>query len=139
MKSFFLTIISFCFLSLIACKDDEPTSVYEYHVHIHEPSTAVKQLDDTLDIEVEFESHTGEPVHHINVRIYNKSTLVEVYNLPAEPHVHDVTGAHAYTDEFVLSAANGLAEGDWILEGKVWGHEDGVEETTEKVEFHINP
>ncbi len=140
MKPFFLTILSFCFLSFFACKDDdEPTSIYEYHVHIHEPTTAAKQLGDTLDIEVEFESHTGEPVHHINVRIYNKSTLVEVYNLPVEPHVHDVTGAHTYTDQFVLSTANGLSEGDWVLEGKVWGHEDGLEETTEKVEFHINP
>ena len=139
MKSYFLIAVTFSLLTIVACKDDEPTSTYEYHVHIHEPSTAAKQLGDTLDIEVEFESHTGEPVHHINVRIYNKATNVEVYNLPVEPHIHDLSGAHTYTDQFVLSASNGLTEGDWVLEGKVWGHEDGIEETTEQVEFHINP
>lgn len=139
MKLFFLTILSFSILSFFACQEDEPISIYQYDVHIHAPSTAAKQLGDTLEIEFEFESHTGEPVHHINVRIYNKATNVEVYNLPVEPHVHDLIGAHTYTDQFVLSAANRLAEGDWILEGKVWGHEDGLEETTEKLEFHINP
>lgn len=140
MRSFFLIAVTFSLLNIFACKDDdEPTSIYEYHVHIHEPSATTFQLGDTLDIEVEFESHTGEPVHHINVRIYNKATDVEVYNLPVEPHIHDLSGAYTYADKFVLSSANGLSKGDWILEGKVWGHEDGLEETTEKVEFHINP
>lgn len=124
----------------MACKDEgpAPTSIYEYHAQIHQPSAADKHIGDTLQIEVDFESHTGEPVHHINVRIFNKSTNVEVYNKPDEPHVHDVSGMHAFEDQFILSAANGLSDGDWVLEAKVWGHEDGLEETTERVEFLVH-
>ena len=141
MKSFSLLAIAFSLLIVVACKYDvEPASLYEYHVNIHQPSATAYQQGETLDIEVEFESHTGEPVHHINVRIYNKATNVEVYNLPIEPHIHDLSGAYTYTDQFVLSAANGLSEGDWILQGKVWGHDDDhAESTTELYEFHINP
>lgn len=140
MKKYFLGSLAIALFVFIACNhDDEPTSIYEYHVHIHAPDSLAKTLGDTLPIEVEFESHTGETIHHINVRIFNKTTLAEVYNLPVDPHLDDPSGAYTYTDQFVLSAANGLSEGDWILEGKVWGHEDGVEETYGRVEFHINP
>lgn len=138
MKHIFYFLFATALLTFIACKDEEPTSIYEYHAHIHSPDTAEKHIGDTLAIEVEFESHTGEPVHHINVRIFNKATNTEVYNKPDEAHVHDTSGAYTFEDTFILSGANGLTEGDWILEAKVWGESDGQEEISEQVEFHIH-
>lgn len=139
MKHIFYFLFATAVLTFIACKDDDPTpSVYEYHAHIHSPDTTDRHIGDTLAIEVEFESHTGEPVHHINVRIFNKSTNAEVYNKPDEAHVHDTSGAYTFEDLFVLSAANGLTAGDWILEAKVWGESDGQEEISEQVEFHVH-
>lgn len=139
MKHFFLIAIAFTLITVYACKDDGPDSVFEYHAHIHNPSNADRVVGDTLPIEVEFESHTGMTIHHINVRIFNKSTLTEVYSQPAEAHVHDTSGAYTFEDVFILSAANGISEGDWVLEAKVWGDVDGEEEVSEQVEFHVNP
>jgi hypothetical protein len=35
-------------------------------------------ISDTLEMKVDFDSHTGETMHHINVRIFNKATNTEV-------------------------------------------------------------
>jgi hypothetical protein len=140
MKQYFLFFAALGLMTFIACDKDEdpdPASIYEYHAHIHQPTNTAKMMDDTLQINVEFESHTGEPVHHINVRIFNKVDSTEVYNKPDEPHVHDTSGSHTYTDEYVLSTANGFSPGTWVLEAMVWGHEDGLEEVAEQVEFTI--
>lgn len=140
MKHIFSFLIAFSVIILVACNhdDNDPVSIYEYHAHIHQPDTLARNIGDTLQIEIDFESHTGQPVHHINVRIFNKSTNAVVYEKPDEAHVHDTSGAYTFEDQFVLSAANGLSAGDWILEAKVWGEADGEEETSEKIEFHLN-
>jgi hypothetical protein len=139
MKYYFLFFSTLFATFLFSCKDDDDdTLIYEYHAHIHHPDTLARNIGDTLEIEVEFESHTGQPVHHINVRIFRKSDNTVVYNKPDEAHIHETSGAYTYEDHFVLSAANGLTAGDWILEATVWGESDGQEETSEQVEFHIN-
>jgi hypothetical protein len=139
MNKFFLMLAMVAITFWIACKDeDDPVDIYEYHAHIHSPGTDDKHLGDTLRIDVEFESHTGEPVHHINVRIVNLSTQAEVYNQPAEAHVHATSGVYVFEDEVVLSVANGFGEGDWVLEATVWGHEEGIEEVSESVQFHVH-
>ena len=124
-----------------ACKNDDDTTIdYDYHAHIMSPNADEKHLDGTLHIHVEFESHTGETVHHINIRIYNKATNAVVYNKPADTHVHDSSGAYAFEDDFVLSAANGIAiHNDYVLEAKVWGEKDGEAEEVSTVEFHVHP
>jgi len=128
---------------LAACnkRDDMATpDEFDYHVHVHSPDGTDKHIDDTLDIDIEFESHTGMTVHHINVRIYNKTTGTEIYSKPDEPHVHESDGLYEYTDTFVLSAANGVTgDSDWVLEAKVWGHDDGVSEVSESVELYVLP
>jgi hypothetical protein len=128
-------------LSIACCKDDDSHvgDEFEYHVHIHAPGTAAKMIGDTLDIDVEFESHTGMTIHHINVRIYEKISGTELYSKPDDAHVHESDGAYAFTDTFVLSAANGVTpDVDLVLEAKVWGHDDGVAEVVEMVEFHVS-
>lgn len=119
--------------------DDTHSSVFDYHAHIHHPDSTIKVLGDSLEIEIEFESHTGQTVHHINVRIYNKDTQVEVYNKPSDPHV-DAPVNYLYEDVILLTTANGFsANSSWILEAKVWGENDGQEEEIGKVEFKIAP
>ena len=130
-------------LFFVACdKDDDTTHMtdFDYHAHIHSPNADNKMVGDTIHIHVDFESLTGETVHHVNVRIYNADDDTEIYNEPATAHVHETSGTYSWHDDFVLSEANGV-EGhtNWVLEAKVWGHEAGEGEASETVEFHVHP
>lgn len=123
-------------------KDDDPVDekVFDYHVHIHSPNLDDKHVNDTIQINVEFESMKIQPVHHINIRIYNKSDNTEVYNKPDVAHIHETDGRFEYQHDFVLSNANGVMEHtDWVLEAKVWGDSPGLEEESASVEFHVHP
>ena len=133
MKKFlFLTLLTAVF-AFNACKDDDTTTDEpDYHAHIESPDTSDKLVGDMLHIHVNFEDHNGGTVHHINVRIYNKDTNVEIYNKPTSAHVH-AEGEYLFEDEIELTTA-----GHWVLEAKVWGHDDGVAEVVESVEFHVN-
>ena len=72
------------------------------------------------------------------MRIYNKSDQTEVYSMPVDPHVHESAGQYTFSDDFVLSEVNGIAaNSDWIFEATVWGHDEGVSEVSEQVEFHV--
>ena len=120
-----------------ACKDDDDTGTQEpdYHAHIHSPAANSSiAAGETLNIEIDFEDHNGGTVHHINVRIFNKSTGTEIFNGPSTAHVHK---GSPYTFEH-QHALTGVATGTYILEAKVWGHDDGVAEVTESVEFTVN-
>ncbi|HMQ64397.1 MAG TPA: hypothetical protein PKE06_27180 [Flavilitoribacter sp.] len=141
MKKMLFLPLAIALIGFAACKDKEDMGTdYDYHAHIHSPNTDAKHIDDAIHIEVDFESHTGETVHHINIRIYNKATNVEVYNKPTDAHVHATSGEYTYEDDFVLSEANGFtAHSDWVLEAKVWGDADGEGEEMSTVEFHVHP
>ena len=138
MKISILHFFIFPLALLISCKDDvAPAPTYDYHAHIFSPLSTEKHLGDTLHMEIEFESHTGEIVHNINVRIFNATTQTVVYNLPTDPHT-DAQGSYEYHDDLVLSAANGFTEGDWVIQAKVWGETDGEQEEVSMVTFHIS-
>lgn len=131
-----------------ACKKDDDSdhdhdhdTEYDYHAHIMSPADAdTKALDETLHVHVDFESHTGEPVHNVNVRIYNKADNTDVYSAPTgeEQHVHAMSGMYAFEADVVLSEANGFAAAtDYVLEAKVWPHEGEEGEVMSSVEFSI--
>lgn len=139
MKTIFFLAFTCISLSLISCKDDSVPVAYDYHAHIMQPSSADKSMGDILFIQVEFESHTGEAVEHIQVRIFNKATLNEVYKKPSDAHVAGGPSVHEFQDQVELIALNGFSPGDWVIEAKVWGHDEGQDEEAEQVEFHIHP
>ena len=141
MKSSILLLFYLTVFAFVSCKDgdDDDVITYEYHAHIMEPSSAGKTLGDILVIHVEFESHTGEDVEHINVRIFNKATNVVVYDKPSDAHVGNGSASYDFEDQVTLSAANGFSAGDWNLQAKVWGAEHEQDLETETVEFHIHP
>ncbi len=138
---------SILFLSILlltfSCGDDDATpkhTAFDYHAHIHSPSTVDKHVGDTIHIHTDFSSMTGETVHHVKVRIYNVADNTEIYNQPNEAHVHESDGMHDFHDDFILSATNGVeAHTDWILEAKVWGHEVEEGEVVETIQFHVHP
>lgn len=140
-----ILLFGFFFMALIfsGCSDDEGDEHhddFEYHAHIHAPNSDDRHMEDMMHIEVLFESHSGMPVHHINVRIYNKSTEEEIYNKPDMAHVHETSGEYEFHDHLALTEANGFsAHSDWVLEAKVWGHEAGEGEEISTVEFHVHP
>lgn len=139
IKVYYITIFSLLVLTQISCdKDDDPIN-YDYHAHVISPSSADKSLGETLFISVDFESHSGEAVKHINVRIFNADNTLVVYDQPSNPHIAGDASSYNFSDQFVLSAANGVTAGAWVLEAKVWGAEDGSDEVVERIEFHVNP
>ena len=159
MKYTFLLTIAFLNFTIISCNKDEPAddpmveddymdqhdhgdgshTSLEYHAHINSPSGGMKHLGETLAIKVSFESHAGETVHHIQVRIYEKDGGKEVYNKPDEPHIMATEGSYTFEDNVTLSTENGFAATtDYVLEAKVWGHENEDGLVSETVEFNIH-
>lgn len=138
MKKILFLFLSINITTFFACKDDEVTTTdYEYHAHIEAPDNTEKKIGDELDIHINFESHAGLPVHHINITIKNKATGDVVYNKPTEAHVHDTSGEYLYEDHFHLEAANGVVAGTYVLTAKVWGEKDGEGEESESIEFVV--
>lgn len=133
---FFTTFMTLVFM--LSCKKDTVVVAYEYHAHIMEPSSAAKNLGNVLHIHIEFESHTGEAVEHINIRIFNKVTQIIVYDQPADSHVGNSSDTYDFEDQVILSTANGFSTGDWVLEARVWGVEHEQDQVVERVEFHIH-
>lgn len=107
----------------------------DYHIHILSPDPTSYLAGETLNVKLMFEDHNGGVVHHINVRIYNVSTMEEIYYAPLEAHVH-AAEEYLFEDQLVLDVD---PASDWILEAKVWGHEDGLAEVSETVQFHVHP
>lgn len=135
--SFFISSI----LIFTSCsKDENPVAIdYSYHAHVHSPDSTDKNFGDTLGIHVEFESHTGETIHHINIQISNKENNAVVYSKPDDPHVDETSGLYEFEDELILSSANGFSIGtNWVLKATVWGDQDGEGEVSETVEFHVH-
>lgn len=115
---------------------------YDYHAHIHSPNSDAKHMGDQMDIDVVFESHKGETVHHINVKIQNASDASLVtYNQPNEAHIHETDGKYEFSDQITLSEELGFSgHSDWLLIASVWGH-DGTEDRLERdtIAFHVHP
>jgi len=144
MKQIFFLMLIFSFsLFTTSCNNDDETPMtidYDYHAHVHTPNADNKHVGDAIEIDIAFESHTGEAVHHVNVRIYNKEDNTEIYNKPDVAHIHEIDGKFEFEDTFMLSNANGVTEHtDWVLEAKVWGETAGEGEVIETVEFHVHP
>jgi len=143
MKNFlFLSLLFSTTLFFVSCDrddhDDHDHDEYDYHAHIHSPDATAKALGDTIHIEVDFESEAGAAVDHVNVRIYNADDNTEVYSQPQDAHIHEESGAYEWHDNLILSTDNGFsANTNWVIEAKVWGHEDGEGEVSETLQFSI--
>ncbi|MDQ3016617.1 MAG: hypothetical protein M3R25_07865 [Bacteroidota bacterium] len=104
-----------------------------------QPSGPDKSPGDVLFIDIEFESHTGENVEHINVKIVDDVSSAIVYSMPDDAHVPDYIGTYEFTDQITLSTANGFYSGDWVLETSFWCEHESQEAEVERVEFHVKP
>lgn len=125
-----------------ACKSDDtatPTGP-DYGIHILSPDNTDKHVGDVINIKVDFEDHNGGTVHHINLKIYNElDTANVIYNLPAEPHIHETSGFFEYNQMFVLDSSIVQPNSDWILKASVWGHDEGIALVTGSTGFHVLP
>lgn len=139
MKNFFILVVLACCLTIIRCNTNDDVVSYDYHAHIRQPSGATRQIGDVLFIDVEFESHTGEDVEHINIMIHDAANTKIVYNMPLDPPVPVKGSDYEFQDQIVLSAENGLSPGDWVLQASVWGKDEGQDQEVETVAFRINP
>lgn len=138
----FLTLLATAFLFTACDKDDDASETieYDYHAHIVSPTdgSAIK-IGETLNVVIDFESHTGETVHNIEIRIYEKATGTELYNTGKE-HVHAETGAYQFTLDLPVTTEDGFsAHTDYELEARVYGHENREGEMTSIVGFHVHP
>ena len=136
MKKLLVFGLIFGIFMFNACKDDDPvTTESDYQINFMDPaSNASLHVGDMLHVHIEFTEHSGGTVHHINVRAYNKATGDEIFNTPAEEHVH---AASPYSFEYEI-LLDGVAPGTYVIEAKVWGHDDGVAEVSDSREFTVN-
>lgn len=142
MKNIILiAIIIFPFYSCVKENNDmEPGTEYAYHAHIKSPDPEAKHLNDTIHINVLFESHSGEIVHNIKIEIRDKEDVNNVAYLHEE-HVHEEI-SYDFHEDLVLSAENGFkGSTDWIMEASVWSHDAEEDDSlvAEEIEFHIHP
>ena len=131
-------------LSFTSCGDDhdhgDGDTDFKYHAHIISPNADNKKVNDMIDIEVMFESHSGETVHHVNVALYEDGNAENViFSGPDEAHVHASEGNYTFKHSLALSDDKVAAHTNWILEAKVWGHEAGAGEVIETLVFHVHP
>jgi len=146
MNKLWFLLFSLGMLIFVACDKDEDThghedeSISDYEALIHSPDAEDKRMEDVIQLNIEFKEHDGGKVHHVNVKIYEDGNPDNViYDAPTEAHVH-VDGLYEYRDEFMLNSTNGVeAHSDWIIEAKVWGHEDGLDEVMTTSKFHVHP
>ena len=146
-----MKILKYAFLltnamAYIGCDDDDGeddtmNTAPEYSVSIMSPSTDDKNLNDAIHIHVNFDEANATTVHHTNVQIVQKGNEdLVIFDGPSEAHVHEESGHYELHADVVLDGTTGVQEHtDWILRAKVWGHEDGLSEVIEEIEFHVHP
>jgi len=153
-KLLILSLSIFSILFFNACDKEEDNEVdYGYSARIMSPNADDKKVGDDIHLHVEFESSTGETIHNVNVKVYNKAdNSIVLFDGPEDAHVHTTEGNHEVHADIALTEANKV-QGDthWIVEAKVWphddsddgehdhdDHEDGEHVVTETVEFHVH-
>ncbi len=141
---FFLAIVaSVSFLTSCGDDDDQMSDDPQYSITINSPNAEDKHVNDDLTINIDMISGSNMTVHHANIRIYNKDdNSIIAYNRAddEEMHVHEDDGNFNWTYTLKLDETNNVtAHSDWILEAKVWGHEAGLAEVVETLEFHVHP
>lgn len=151
-----LLILSLSILSILffnACDKDKDSNMdYGYQARIMSPNADDKKVGDQIHLHVEFESTTGETVHNVDVRIYNEADHSNVlYDFPSDSHVHATEGSYEIHQDIDLVELNGVkGHTDWIVEAKVWAHdddddehnhddEDGEHTVIETLKFHVHP
>lgn len=137
MKNFIFLLVLACCLTIVRCDIDDDS--YDYHGYIKQPSGAAKQLGDVLFIDVGFESQAGATGEQINIKLRDAANTIVVYNKPVDPHAPVEECGFGFQDLFVLSTENGVIPGDWVLEARVGGKDEGTDQEVETVAFRINP
>lgn len=126
-KSFsFFMCFTIIFCVTLACHhhNEDENIDYKYSIQIIEPSEQTYKTTENLPIKIEFKSETGETIHNVNIRILQNISGLEIYNQPANEHVHKTEGIFIFEDNLDFSKIAGLIlAGDYTIEAKVWGHE----------------
>lgn len=118
--------------------DNVGGSEFDYRININSPTLDSQFLQDSLRLDIDFISDKNAVVHHVNVRIFDKSNGEEIYNAPDEAHVHEQSGLFTWSDDLRLNEQNGFsANKDYIIEAKAWGHSAGLEEVVQSIEIRI--
>ncbi len=136
MKNFVCLFVAVGLFAFSSCGDDDTMDAPVYTISINDPTSDDKKVGDMIDLKIVASEASAGTVHHMKVRIYNKADNTEIYNKPDDAHVHAESGSYTYEDQIELAVD---AHTDWILEAKVWGHDAGLAEKIETVEFHVHP
>ena len=137
MKKLFFLPFLLGILLVTACGDDDTSSdAPSYQITINSPNADDKHVGDEITVDVSVAESSSTTVHHVNIKIINKATGEEIFNKPDDAHVHEEDGQFDFSEPFTLNIDEHT---DWIMEVKAWGHEDGLAEVMETVEFHVHP
>ena len=127
------TLFAFIF---IACDKDpeEGDGFPAYTVAIISPSSDNLNGGESFHIHVDFDEASDLTIHHINIQITTEAGEV-IYDMPTVAHVHEESGHHEHHDDFTPAVPAGT---QLTLTAKVWGHTEGISETTSTKSFMIN-
>ena len=134
LLSSFLLLFS---LSFSACSksDDEPEEEeLNYEIEVMAPTLGDRQVGETIPIDVNIREANGGIVHFVTIRIYDSTTLGEIYNEPEFQHVHE-SKSYSFQDNFTLDVEAGT---EWVFEVKVWGHGNERGEKSFTQTFTVN-
>ncbi len=135
-----ILMLMFIAFLIISCSDnngEEDHNTEEettYSITIMSPTSDDQIAGESIELHINFDEENNGSIHHINVQITNETTGEVIYNKPEIPHVHVPTGHYEWHDDFTLDVEEGT---NLVLTAKVWGHEDGLAETTENISFEV--
>ena len=139
-----VTITAIAFFSNACKKDTENNPDHNhgsssvYHIHRHLPMTSSEMFGTTDQIKIDFESHNGSAVHHVNVSLYRKSDDSLIFSEPRDAHVMEKSGKYQYSKTIHFIANEGFApHTDYKLVSKVWGHTALESIATDTFQFHV--
>ncbi len=127
-----------------ACKKDTEnnhnhTNSAVYHIHKYSPMLSAQRFGTTDQIKIDFESHDGSAVHHVNVSMYRKSDDSLLFSEPSNAHVMEKSGKYHYSKTIHFIADEGFEpHTDYKLVSKVWGHTANENIVTDTFQFHIH-
>jgi len=134
MKQFFIFSLSLFLFGVLGCRENVDPPEHAYQIDIIQPEDDHAHLGETIQIQINFEEKNQGRIHHVSVRIYNKDDHTEVYSQPDNKDV-DVDGLYEFQGEFTFDVEKYTY---WILEAKVWAHEDGEDEVIKTMEFFVH-
>jgi len=133
---FLVALLLFLFASCDGDFDIGPNNAPDYIVQIMSPTNEDKNVNDSIHVHVIFDEPTNRRLHHANVKITSNVDGTVIFDGPTEANVDAESGDYELHEDVHLAV---VPNTDWTVTAKAWGIDEGLDEVTQTVEFHVHP